>query len=310
MALAFTRKGLRWTPTERPGLGRADGPRKTAFVLSGGGNHGCAQVGMLQALIERGIRPDVVVGTSAGAMNGSAIAADPTVRGVSHLAAVWSALRTEHIFPGGKTRRAWTLLSGGDHLYSNSGLGNLIDRMSPAQDFSELRIPTRIVATDLSTGEEVVIASGPLRPALLASAALPGTFPPVLHDHRILVDGGVIDNVPLCHAFAGPVDRVYVMNVSGGVADAPVKNPLDVVLRSFAIARMQRFERDLETAPPGVEVIVLPRPADGRGPFDFAGAETIIDEAAALAGRFLDAKVDTVPPRPRRFRRPAPALAS
>lgn len=306
MTLAFTRKGLRWSPAERSGLGRIDGRRRTAFVLSGGGNHGCAQVGMLRALIERGIRPDVVIGTSAGAMNGSAIAADPTLRGAAHLAAVWSALRTEHIFPGGKTRRAWTLLSGGDHLYSNSGLGNLIDRMSPAQDFSELKIPTRIIATDLSTGEEVVLACGPLRPALLASAALPGTFPPVVHDHRVLVDGGVIDNVPLCHAFAGDIDRVFVMNVSGGVADAPVKNPLDVVLRSFAIARMQRFERDLETAPPGVEVIVLPRPADGRGPFDFSAADVIIEEACALAGRFLDNLSMAEPPRPqRRFRRSA-----
>lgn len=301
MALVFNRRGFRWTP-EREGPSRPEGRKRTAFVLSGGGNHGCAQVGMLRALIERGIIPDVVIGSSAGAMSGSAVAADPTMRGIEHLSAVWSALRTEHIFPGGKTRRAWTLLSGNDHLYSSSGLGNLIDKMSPAQHFSELQIPMRIIATDLSTGEEVVLASGPLRPALLASAALPGTFPPMLHDHRVLVDGGVIDNVPLSHAFAGPIDRVYVMNVSGGVADGPIRNPLDVVLRSFAIARMQRFERDLETAPPGVEIIVLPRPADGRGPFDFSGAEVIIEEACALAGRFLDGRMMAAPRR--RFRRP------
>src|SRR5207237_3115532 len=137
----------------------------------GGGNHGCAQVGMLRALLERGILPDVVVGTSAGALTGSAVAADPTMRGLDHVASVWSALRTEHIFPGGRFGRAWSLLSGGDHLYSNAGLATLIDQMAPATKFSELLVPLRVIACDLATGEEVVLASGALKPALLASAA-------------------------------------------------------------------------------------------------------------------------------------------
>ncbi|MGH9040019.1 MAG: patatin-like phospholipase family protein [Acidimicrobiia bacterium] len=272
-------------------------------MLSGGGNHGSAQVGMLRALIERGIYPDVMIGTSAGALNGSAIAANPTAPGIDHLTGVWTALRTEDIFPGGRLGRAWSLLSGGDHLYSNQGLAGLIDRMAPAHWFDELVIPLRVITTDLATGEEVVLASGPLKPALLASAALPGSFPPVLHDHRTLVDGGVVDNVPLSHALAGPVDRIYVLNVSGGVADSPVKNPLDVVLKAFTIARNLRFERELATAPPQIEIVVLPRPADGRSPFDFAGADTIIDEAYALAARFLDARM-SISERPRRrFRR-------
>jgi NTE family protein len=292
MTLVFNRFGV-----------RSDQPVRVAFVLSGGGNHGSAQVGMLRALIERGVFPDVIIGTSAGALNGSGLAANPTLSGVDHLASIWSALRTEHIFPGGRLGRAWSLLSGGDHLYSNQGLAGLIDRMSPASRFDELVVPLRVITTDLATGEEVVIASGPLKPALLASSALPGSFPPVVHDHRTLVDGGVVDNVPLSHALAGPVDRVYVLNVSGGVADSPVRNPLDVVLRAFAIARNLRFERELADAPPHVEVVVLPRPADGRSPFDFSGADTVMDEAHALVGRFLDARM-SISDRPRRrFRR-------
>jgi NTE family protein len=275
--------------------------QRTALVLSGGGNHGVAQVGMIRALLERDIIPDVIIGTSAGALNGAALAYDPTLAGVERLASVWRALRAEHIFPGNKLGRAWSLLSGGDHLYSNAGLANLIDQMTPSGHFSDLYIPLRVIACDLATGEEVVLAAGPLKPALLASAALPGSFPPVAHDHRTLVDGGVVDNVPLSHALAGPVDRVFVCNVSGGVADGPIKNPLDVVLRAFAIARNQRFERELTGAPLGVEIIVLPRPADGRSPFDFSGADTIIDEAHALASRFLDGRV--VERRRRRFRR-------
>src|SRR5256714_4693212 len=262
----------------KPGQRRPDTAPRTAFVLSGGGNHGCAQVGMLRALLERDIIPDVVIGTSAGALNGSGVAANPSLGGVEHLSAVWSAVRTEHIFPGGRFGRAWSLLSGGDHLYSNAGLANLIDQMAPATKFSELLVPLRVIACDLATGEEVVLASGALKPALLASAALPGSFPPVLHDHRTLVDGGVVDNVPLSHALAGPVDRIYVLNVSGGVADAPVRNPLDVVLRAFAIARNQRFERELTNATPSIEIVVLPRPADGRSPFDFGRGDATIDQ--------------------------------
>jgi len=292
MTLVFNRFGV-----------RGDLRMRTAFVLSGGGNHGSAQVGMLRALLERDIYPDVVIGSSAGALSGSAIAADPTLVGVEHLTGVWSALRTEHIFPGGRLGRAWSLLSGGDHLYSNQGLAGLIDRMATATRFDQLLVPLRVIATDLATGEEVVIASGPLKPALLASAALPGSFPPVTHDHRTLVDGGVVDNVPLSHALAGPVDRIFVLNVSGGVADSPVRSPLDVVLRAFAIARNLRFERELAAAPPYVEVVVLPRPADGRSPFDFSGADTIIEEAHALAGRFLDARAGVSERRRRRFRR-------
>jgi NTE family protein len=292
MTLVFNRFGV-----------RGDLRIRTAFVLSGGGNHGSAQVGMLRALLERDIYPDVIIGSSAGALTGSAIAAEPTLSGVEHVASVWSALRTEHIFPGGRLGRAWSLLSGGDHLYSNQGLAGLIDRMSLATRFDQLVVPLRVIATDLATGEEVVIASGPLKPALLASAALPGSFPPVTHDHRTLVDGGVVDNVPLSHALAGPVDRIFILNVSGGVADSPVRNPLDVVLRAFAIARNLRFERELAAAPPYVEVVVLPRPADGRSPFDFSGADTIIDEAHALAGRFLDARAGVSERRRRRFRR-------
>src|SRR5205807_7763466 len=155
--------------------------QRTAFVLSGGGNHGSAQVGMLRALLERGIVPDVVIGTSAGALNGSGVAADPSLRGVEHLATVWSALRTEHIFPGGRFGRAWSLLSGGDHLYSNAGLAALIDQMAPAQKFSELVVPLRVVACDLATAEEAVRASGPPKPARLPSPARPGGFPPALH---------------------------------------------------------------------------------------------------------------------------------
>ena len=176
---------------------RPEGPR-TAFVLSGGGNQGVAQVGMLRALFERDIVPDVVIGTSAGALNGAAISYAPNLTGVAQLAAVWEQLRSDHVFPGGKIHRAWNVVRRGTHLFESVGLEALIHHSSPARSFSDLEIPLRVIATDLDSGEEVVLVRGPLKPALLASTALPGVFPIVHHDGRRLVDGGVVATSSSC----------------------------------------------------------------------------------------------------------------
>src|SRR6478735_4724764 len=236
--IAFPPGGRRRVP--RPPMG----PR-TAFVLSGGGNQGVSQVGMLRALLEREIVPDVVIGTSAGALNGAAVAYAPNLTGVAQLAAVWEQLRSDHVFPGGRISRAWNVVRRGTHLFDSVGLEALIQHSTPARSFSDLEIPLRVIATDLDSGEEVVLVRGPLKPALLASTALPGVFPIVHHDGRRLVDGGVVDNVPLSHALAGPVDRVFVLNVSSGTSDRIERSPLDVVMTSFTHARSQRFELEL-----------------------------------------------------------------
>ena len=127
------------------------------------------------------------------------------------------------------------------------------------------------MAADLDTGDEVVFAAGPLEPALLASSALPGIFPPIRHDGRTLVDGAVVDTVPLSHALAGPVDRIYVLNVAGDLMERPLRSPIDVAVRAFAISRKQRFDLELRNVPETVEVVVLPAPVDDRELFDFSG---------------------------------------
>jgi NTE family protein len=287
-----------------------DQPR-TAFVLSGGGNLGVSQVGMLMALFERDIRPDVIVGTSIGAFNGAAFATKPTMTRLEHQAEVWASLKTEEVFPGGRFTRAWNLLRRDDHLFSNEGLVEILERSGAAERFEELAVPLRVVATDLDTGDEAVFAAGPLRPALLASAALPGLFEPINHDGRTLVDGAVVNVVPLWHALSGPVDRVYVMNVSGPERIRPIRSPLDVAVRAFAIARNQRFELEMRDQPPGVDVVVLPRPDDDRELFDFRDGLTMIDEARHLAGQALDAAPDVAAGRPPRrpwWRRRSAAL--
>src|SRR4051812_2552398 len=128
---------------------------RTAFVLSGGGNQGVSQVGMLRALLERGIIPDVIVGASAGALNGAAIAYAPNLTGVAQLEAVWTSLTANDIFPGGRLSRAWNVVRRGTHLFGREGLESLVDQASPARSFNDLSIPLRVIATDLDTGEEV-----------------------------------------------------------------------------------------------------------------------------------------------------------
>ncbi|MDQ1467273.1 MAG: hypothetical protein QOH10_1688 [Actinomycetota bacterium] len=284
------------------------GRPRTAFVLSGGGNQGVAQVGMLRGLVERGIVPDVVVGTSAGALNGAALCYAPNLTGIARLANVWMGLTTATVFPGGKITRAWNVVRRGTHLFSNEGLVRVIDEATPARSFADLQVPLRVIAADLDTGEEVVLARGPLKQALLASACLPGVFPVVEHDGRRLVDGGVVNSVPLWHAISGPVDRVYVLNVSGTVTDRPQRSPLDVVMTSFVHARNQRYELERRHVPPGVELIELPRPRDTREIFDFSGGEALIEAAYRLTIAALDARELRPPVASRRhhlpFRRP------
>src|SRR5438552_916848 len=301
MSTAIPRKPRR-EPADEPPMGtklpfpagrqalRAPDPARprTAFVLSGGGNQGVSQVGMLRALLERGIVPNVVIGTSAGALNGAAVAYAPNLTGVAQLAAVWEQLQADHVFPGGRIHRAWNVVRRGTHLFDNDGLAALIHHSTPARSFSDLEIPLRVIATDLDTGEEVVLANGPLKPALLASTALPGVFPIVVHAGRRLVDGGVVNNVPLWHALSGPVDRVFVLNVSAGVGDHPVRSPLDVVMTSFMHARNQRYELERRHAIGHVEIIELPRPRDSRDLFDFSGAGELIESAYTLSMAKLD----------------------
>jgi NTE family protein len=262
--------------------------RGTAFVLSGGGNQGVAQVGMLRALLERGIVPDVVVGTSAGAMNGASIATSPTLEKVDDLERVWVGLRGEQVFPGGALKRAWNVLRRDDHLSPNEGLLAVVEAAGVAPDFANLEVPLRVVTTDLDTGDEILFVAGPIIPALLASAAIPGIFPPVeLHGQR-LVDGAVVNLVPISHAFAGPTRRIFVLDVSDPLGDRPIRSPLDVAIRAFAISRDQRFELELQWAPPDVDVVVLPAPIDDREFFDFSGGDALIDEAHKMASETLD----------------------
>jgi len=274
------------TSIRRPA--RSRGAPTTAFVLSGGANQGVSQVGMLRALLEREIYPDVVIGTSVGALNGAALATSPTLEKIDHLEQAWVGLRGDNVFPGGTLRRAWNVLRRDDHLIPNDGLQEVISLAEVAPTFGDLALPLRVVTTDVATGDEILIVGGALPPALLASTAIPGIFPPIeLHGHT-LFDGAVANLVPISHAIAGPTERIFVLDVSDPISARPIRSPLDVVIRAFAISRDLRFDLELQWVPKDIELIVIPPPDDDRDIFDFSGGERLIERAHRLTHEALD----------------------
>lgn len=174
-------------------------PRPIAFVFSGGSGLGALHVGMLRAVREAGIEPDLLVGTSAGAINAAFIGAGFTPSRVDALGDLWRSVRTRDVFTGFGWRSAVRALTGSGTLASSAGLRAILERHFPSSH-AALAIPTAVVAVDLATGNAISLRDGDLRRHLLASAAIPGVFPPVEVEGRIFVDGGVAAHVPIVPA--------------------------------------------------------------------------------------------------------------
>ncbi len=231
---------------------------EVAFVLSGGGVLGAAQVGQLQALIGAGILPDVVIATSVGALNAAAVATEPDDAGMNRLAEVWTGLKTEDIFPGSRFARAWNVVSRGDHIHPNTGIRKLVEQL-PVGAFEETEIPLWISATNLRTGEEAWFSRGPLLQAILASTALPGIFPPVPIDGELYIDGGVVNNVPISKAIELGARRIYVLTCGTATGTLrPIRRPLDVLVQAFAHSRRARVHHDLTRFSAEAEIIMMP----------------------------------------------------
>ena len=231
---------------------------KRAFVLGGGGHNGAAEVGMLRALFEAGITPNVVVGTSVGALNGAAVAADPSLEMVERLRSAWLGLKDDQIFGGSIFAGAANLVRSRTHLHSNEALRKLITELLPAR-FEDLRLPFHCVAASIERAAEHWFHEGPLADAILASAAVPGVLPPVAVNGEHFVDGGIVNSVPISRAVELGSKEIYVLQV--GWIESPLtppKTPVQVALVAFEIARRHRFARDLATLPKGVTAHVLP----------------------------------------------------
>jgi NTE family protein len=215
---------------------------------------------MLKALAEAGIRPDVVLGTSIGAVNGALFAKDPTARGAAHLVDTWAGLDFDQLFPGNLWNKARAAIRQRTYVHANRHLASwLAEQLAPASTFEDLACSFQCVASCIEDSAERWFGSGALLRAILASSAVPGLLPPVEIAGKHYVDGGVVNSIPISRAYEIGAREVYVLHVGHVDDDLEVpKHPWDVGMVAFEIARRHRFTSDLESVPDGVTVHVLP----------------------------------------------------
>lgn len=228
----------------------------TAFVLGGGGLLGAVEVGMLQALLEAGIKPDLVVGSSVGALNGAAIAGDPTLETVELLTQMWEALGRDKVFTGS---RLTTLARSRTHLHGNEGLRALIASHGEGLNIEDLPVTFQCVAACIETAGAHWFSDGPVVDAVLASSAVPGLLPPVRIGDRHYLDGGLVHSIPVGRALELGATTVYVLQV--GRIERPLtvpRWPWEVGTVAFEIARRHRFTEEMARLPAGLDVHVLP----------------------------------------------------
>ena len=261
----------------------------TAFVLSGGGSLGAVQVGMLEALVADGVRPDVVVGTSVGALNAAWIASHPWPQAVEGLDRLWRTLRRDDVFPTRTVAGVLGLLGRRNFLVPPEHLERLLRQNLPVMRFEDLAITLHVVATEVLTGLEVMLSNGSVVTALMASSALPGVFPPVHIDGRDLIDGGVTDNTPISHAVSLGADIVYVLATGYACAlPAPPRNPLGMLLHTLTLLVEQRLIVDVARYEHEVDLRLLPPLCPlAISPTDFGHTAELIERARGTTTAWL-----------------------
>ena len=249
-------------PTARPSPANVPRP-KVAVVLSGGGARGLAHVGVLRVLHEAGVPIDLIVGTSVGALVGAKYAANPDIFELE-----WMAQRVtkDDVFD-------FSFLSSGMGPVQGEALLEFITKNFNETQIENFKIPFVAVAADLNTGEKVSFTQGDIRDALRASVSIPGVFRPFAHEGRLLIDGGVVENIPVSTAHDYGVDLVFASSVTKSVHSAQIDNVVDVILQSITIMMSQSAGHELETA----DVVFEPAIGD-IGTMDFTQTKRSLRE--------------------------------
>jgi len=258
----------------------------TAFVLSGGANLGAAQVGMLTAVAEAGVQPDLVIGTSVGALNGAWVAAGAPLE---DLGAVWRSLRRSSVFPTNPLRGLLGFSGLSDHLIRNGGLRRLLHDNLRFDRLEDAPTPLHVVVTDVLTGAGVLLSSGPAEDSILASAAIPGVLPAVSLGKRAYMDGGVVNNSPISHAVELGADTVWVFATGYSCAlQVPPRSAIGMALHATTLIVQRRLLLDVERYAEVVDLRVIPPLCPvGVSPTDFSQADDLITRSYVLTADWL-----------------------
>lgn len=296
----------------------------TAFVLWGGGSLGAAQVGMLRALTSRGVRPDMVVGASAGALNGAYYAARPDAEGIEELARLWlsvsghdvyplsgpEALRTlagnlpfhplrgalqafgtrNYTFPFNPLAFLRAMFGGRNHLFENQSLRRFLQRVLPIENLEDARLPLSVLTTYVLSGRAVLLSRGPALPALLASTAMPAIYPNARIGNRTLMDGGVADQTVLDHAVNAGADEIYVLSAGFSCPlPAPPSTVIAMALHGFNLLSELRISASIRRNQRRAVIHVLPPlcPVEVL-PIDFRQTADLIERATRSTLYWLD----------------------
>jgi NTE family protein len=278
---------------------------------------------MLRALLERGEKPDIIVGTSIGAWNGVWLAREPTLSGLRGLEKIWRKLTPARVLlgrepygtPTSRAISAMLALSVAQHvtqryasLYGDAGLHSLAAELLRDTTFEDLRIPLYVVAANISRATREVFHTGHVAVPVLASSAIPGIFPPVHIGGNVYVDGGALDNVSIDLAVQLGARRLFVLDVGydmsssddahwpgepspeTGRARGGEPHPLAALLeRTAQVMSHYHLNHALADLPPGIERHVLrPTPSDVGGTLDFGKADEWMEHAYVVARTYLD----------------------
>jgi NTE family protein len=267
-----------------------------AFVLSGGGNRGPLEVGALQVLIEHGIIPAMIAGSSAGALNGALLAVNPCSEQVQRMADLWRESGRKRVVRFSPVRTLWQLLRGRNHLMDTRQMRQFVSNclLPDKRCFGDLAVPLYVTIAHVVTRTLYVYGDDPTAPivdAVMTSAAVPGAFPPTLNNGEVFVDGGVISNLPVRLAVARGATEIWAIDLARSL-DMPREagDAFKILGLSIIPAIYDGVLRELEYAiqTPGVVVHHIPIYAyQDVALGDFSRTEAMLLEGARVMREYL-----------------------
>jgi NTE family protein len=258
---------------------------RLGVVLGGGAALGAFEVGVIDVMARAGIVPDLLVGTSVGAINAAFWALTPEPDVGERLFHLWMQSSRSTMFPDGPVPMVGRLFQRRDHLTTQEGLRRALERAIPDPPPIEgTRIPLAIIATDSNRAERVVIRRGPLVPAILASAAIPGLWPAVEIDGRRLVDGGLVSNCDVEAAVDEGMTDVLVVDVMGDVFPTHTMTVGQVLERAFAVTALHQTDVAIKAFGRGARIALLRATSIPKPGFADFSRTTALFRSGQLAG--------------------------